>query len=197
MAFVTLLVMTTLAQTPAPQTAPPAGPQPPKEITVDANLAGQYNRIKSLLTRAADRMPADAYTFKPTADVRSFGANIAHTAATNFGMCANLTGKPSPKKPADVDKEPLNKDEATKLLAESFAFCDEYVKGLTAAQFNESYTANTVGRDGARSPVAVVKGGLLSNLVAHNNEMYGYTAVYLRLKGLVPPSSDPTKPPAK
>jgi hypothetical protein len=31
----------------------------------------------------------------------------------------------------------------------------------------------------------------LYNLVRHSNEMYGYMAVYLRLRGIVPPTSAP------
>lgn len=32
--------------------------------------------------------------------------------------------------------------------------------------------------------------GLLAGMVSHSNEEYGYMAVYLRLKGVVPPSSE-------
>jgi hypothetical protein len=54
---------------------------------------------------------------------------------------------------------------------------------------NGTYTANSRGPDGAPTQVQVGIGGLMANLVAHQNEVYGYTAVYLRLKGIVPPSS--------
>jgi hypothetical protein len=46
-------------------------------------------------------------------------------------------------------------------------------------------TINT-GRGGPRLKLAVIEGTLLQ----HANEVYGYMCVYLRLKSIVPPSSD-------
>ena len=174
-----------------------AGTPQPKMFTLDLQLQNQFGRSERLLKALADRMPAEMYDFKPTGDVRTFGANVLHTAAGAFGVCANLVGQPSPQKPADVEKLPSDKATATKALADAFAFCDTYVKALTPAMLSDTYSATAIGADGQRSPISVTKAGLLSNLLQHNAEMYGYMAVYLRLKGLVPPSSDPPKAPAK
>lgn len=154
-------------------------------------MQNQFARSERLLKATADRMPAEAYDFRPTPDVRTFGANVLHTAATAFGMCGNLAGQPGPRKPADVEKLTADKATATKALADAFAFCDTYVKALTPSMLGDVYTATAVAPGGERSPMRVAKAGLLSNLLQHNAEMYGYMAVYLRLKGLVPPSSDP------
>jgi hypothetical protein len=48
-------------------------------------------------------------------------------------------------------------------------------------------------REGQRTPAKVQAGASATAFLAHNNEMYGYMAVYLRLKGIVPPSSEPRK----
>ena len=174
-----------------------AAPPQPQAFTLDSQLQNQFSRSERLLKGIADRMPEDLYGFRPTPDVRTFGANVLHTAATAFGMCANLVGQPIPQKPADIEKLAADKATATKVLGEAFAFCDSYVKSLTPATLGDSYSATAVGQRGQRSAITVTKVGLLSNLLQHNAEMYGYMAVYLRLKGLVPPSSDPPKAPAK
>ena len=173
-------------QSPAP--APGAAPPP---LSVETQLKGQYSGIKRTLTRLADTMPADQYGFQPTPDVRTFAAGIAHTAATNFSMCANLTGHPNPMKGVDLEKTLLTKTDASKALADSFTFCDGYVTTISSATAADTYPAISRTPDGKESPIAVVRIGLLANLVEHGNEMYGYLSVYLRLKGLVPPTSAP------
>jgi hypothetical protein len=158
---------------------------------MEAQLTGQFRRIRLLLTQTAALMPADAYSIAPTTSVRTFAAAVAHTASTNFGMCANLTGKPNPLDGQSLEKTVTTKDSAVKALADSFTFCEEYANGLTLAKLTDGYKATAVLPSGERRAIEAARGGLFANLIAHNNEMYGYLAVYLRLKGLVPPSSAP------
>jgi hypothetical protein len=174
--------------------AAPSAPAAPATMLVDEQLKGQYQVIKRSLTRLADKMPADQFSFQPTADVRTFAASVAHTASTNFAMCQNLTGQPNPMKGVDLEKTATTKADVTKALADSFTFCDRYVETLSPATVNDTYEATWVGRNGQRAPVAVSRAGLFATLIAHGNEMYGYMSVYLRLKGLVPPTSEPAGP---
>jgi hypothetical protein len=163
-------------------------------VLVDAQLKGLYLSIKRSLTQLADRMPADQFNFQPTPDVRTFAAAVAHTAWTNFGVCANLTGQPNPIKDVELEKTATTKAEVTKALADSFTFCDGYVATLSPTTIDRTYEATWVGRDGQRRPVTAQRAGLFAALIAHGNEMYGYMSVYLRLKGLVPPASEPSGP---
>ena len=153
-------------------------------------LRSQFGVSQRLLTKLADVMPADAYGFRPTPEVAPFAARIAHIAASNFAMCATLLGQPNPKAGADLEKTIADKPAAQQALADSFAFCGEYVKGLTPEHLGDTYTTNVVTPDGKRTPTPAARAGLFAYLVNHNNEMYGYLSMYLRLKGLVPPSSD-------
>lgn len=172
------------AQTPSPAAAPPA------HLSQAGQIQSQYNVIKSNLTKLADRMPDEGYAFQPVHDTRTFAQGVAHTAAVNFSMCANLTGKPNPKTGVDLEKTLTTKADAVQALRESFAFCDEYMTHLSPETLAATY-AGTAVRGTERTPIQVERGGLAGNLIAHNNEMYGYLAVYLRMKGLVPPSSEP------
>ena len=182
-ALTAALVLVLVGQSPAPS---PAAPAP---FTLESQLQSQFRAIRTLVTKAADAMPEEDYTFQPTPDVRTFAASVAHAAATNFGMCANLVGRPNPMKGVDLEKTATSKADVTKALADSFAFCDQYARPLVAAGLTETYDATSVGPTGQRSSIAVARGGLFANLIEHNNEMYGYLAVYLRLKGILPPSS--------
>lgn len=160
-------------------------------ISTATQLQSQFLSARRQFTALADRMPAADYDFRPTPDMRTFAGGVAHVIASNFSYCANLTGQPSPHKGEDLEKTVTTKDDAVRLLKESFDFCAQYAGSMTPDKVNETYEANALGPDGQKTKIDVARGGLLSNFVAHTNEMYGYLSVYLRLKGLVPPSSDP------
>lgn len=183
------------AQTAAADTPPghwaPLPQKPAEVISLAAQLQGQFGQSRRLMTALAERMPAADYGFRPSPDMRTFAAGLAHVISSNFGYCANLIGQPAPHKGEDMEKAAAAKDDAVRLLKESFDFCAPFGAGVTPARLDETYPASSVGPDGQRSAIDVARGGLLVNFIAHNNEMYGYLSVYLRLKGLVPPSSDP------
>ena len=169
---------------------------PPSEITLTNRSVAYYNLAKTMLTRLADKMPAEHYGFQPTPEMRTFAANIGHIAMSNVNQCGNLLGKKHALTGQDLSKTLTTRADAVKALAETFAFCDEYFTQLQddAALTNEHFST-AVMRDGQKVGVKVAKGGIVTSFIAHNNEMYGYMAVYLRLKGIVPPSSEP--PPAR
>jgi hypothetical protein len=187
LAMVAVTVVNAQTATPA---APPAAQAP---LGMAGQLQGQYGLIKSNLIKLADKMPADAYAYKPTDAVRTFAAGVAHTAATNFAMCANLVGKPNPMAGTDLEKTLADKTGLVRTLRESFTFCDEFMTTLSPAAMTGTYTATAV-RGADRTSIQVERGGLAANLIGHNDEMYGYLSVYLRMKGLVPPSSEPRGP---
>ena len=68
-------------------------------------------------------------------------------------------------------------------LKASFETCD-----ATFAKLTDATAVETVafGRGGTRTRLSVLWGN-----IAHSNEEYGYGAIYLRLKGITPPSSAP------
>ncbi len=174
---------------PGPQA--PAAPAAPPTLDMASQMQSQFQTIRRLMTALADRMPADDYGFTPTHDMRPFAQGVAHVVATNFGFCANLTGQPNPHKGTDLEKTIATKADATRLLTESYDFCGAFASKPTAASITATYPATSVKANGDRTSIAVERGGLFANFLEHNNEMYGYLSVYLRLKGLVPPSSDP------
>jgi uncharacterized damage-inducible protein DinB len=155
--------------------AVPASAQGP----VTAALKGQYEMVKGNITKSAEKASEDLYAFKPTPDVRSLGQLIGHVADANFMICGNASGTKGPE--GSVEKTKTTKADLQKALAESFAFCDAAWASLTDAKAAEAI--KMFGMDQTRLTV-------LSFNTAHDFEHYGNLVTYLRLKGIVPPSSE-------
>ena len=175
----------------APQTPPPgaAPAPPPATLRVATNLQSQFRSITRNLRAALDAMPDADYGFQPVPEIRSFAGSAAHTVASYYGYCANLTGTPSTVDGKTLESSLKTKAEILKSFDEAIAYCNQFT--ATPSSVLQVYTANTRGPDGAPGKLEVEKGGLLGNLIGHSNEMYGYLAMYLRLKGIVPPTSKP------
>jgi DinB superfamily len=138
-----------------------------------AETKGAYNSVKGYLTRAAAAMPEEDYSFKPTPDIRTFGALLGHIADHQMTYCSTARGA---RKQADAASK-TTKADLVAALAASFVECDAAWDSIT--------DANATEMAGPRSKL-----GTLILDVVHSNEEYGYMALYFRLKGIVPPSSD-------
>jgi DinB superfamily len=145
-----------------------------------SELQGAYARVKPNILKAAEKMPAEDYSYKPAPDIRSFGRVVNHVIEAQFHTCGaanHMDPGAAPKMPADTA------DKATILeaLNASFAECDKAYGALTDANLNEMLQAGPAKRS---------RLGMLWGNVSHDNEQYATLALYLRLKGLVPPSSE-------
>jgi hypothetical protein len=145
---------------------------------LSAELKQSYTGVKTNLIKMAEKMPDDAYSFKPVPEVETFGKRIAHIADANVGGCARVKGEQKTVGAASK----TSKADLVAALKESFAYCDGVIDSLTDA---DAVQMISVGRGGNRSKLAVLYG-----MVAHSNELYGYMSVYMRVKGIVPPSSE-------
>ena len=135
-----------------------------------------YTVRKGDLLKAADRMPAADYDFKPTPEVRSFAQLLAHVIDAQMGFCSAVKGE-SRKINAAAK---TSKADLVAALKASFEECDGAFALMT-----ESTATQIVKAGGDRS-----KFSALLYATLHDNEEYGYMSMYLRLKGLVPPSTD-------
>jgi len=136
-----------------------------------------YTRVKNNLVKAAENMPEDNYGFQPVPEIRTFGKLVAHIADSQAGNCSSVNGQ---RKSVDAGSK-TSKADIVAALKESVAICDAAYDSLTDANSAEMVTTQR----GSRPKLGILIGNL-----AHDNEEYGYLAVYLRLKGVVPPSSE-------
>ena len=145
-----------------------------------------YDIVKGYITRAAEKMPEEHYSFKPTKDVRSFGQLVAHIADASFGFCSAVTGEKPPMGGFDapIEKSTTTKADLQKALAAGFAYCD---KAYSSTSDNLA-TVMVKGFWGELPKLSV-----LDFNTAHDFEHYGNIVTYMRLKDIVPPSSEPRK----
>jgi uncharacterized damage-inducible protein DinB len=143
-----------------------------------------HAKIRRDLAEAAENMPADEYAFRPTPQVRTFGQIIGHVTDANFFFCSQAAGE---KSPATADYEQFtDKAVLVKALNDSLAYCDRVYAATTDASFIQPMQiANVFGMGSTNT----VRGAVLMYNITHNNEHYGNLAVYMRLKGHVPPST--------
>ena len=151
---------------------PPSGPA--------AEVQGSYARVKANVIKAAENTPAEDYSFKPTADIRVFARVVNHVTEAQFHSCGAMNGVA----PASITKPPADTADKAAIvdaLKASFAECDKAYAALTDANLTEMVQAGPVKRS---------RIGLSWGNVSHDNEQYATLALYMRLKGLVPPSSE-------
>jgi uncharacterized damage-inducible protein DinB len=159
----------------AGQTQPTA---PTNPLTADAREAWGF--VKTMVLRAAEKMPEENYAFKPVPEVRSFGQLIAHIVFAQNVVCAAAKGTAHPT----VALDKATKAELIAALKESDASCDAAFEGLTDAQGAEML--QLWGQPSTRLAA-------FFRISLHGYEHYGNMVTYMRLKGLVPPSSEPRK----
>lgn len=157
--------------------------QAPNALVSEAKFP--WTVVRDNLLKMTEKMPAEDYSFKPTPEIQSFGQRVAHIAGANLFVCqAVMGGKPSFSRPAATSKPEL-----IALLKRASAACDSAFDSLsdaTAMEKIDSHFGGPLPPSPTRTKLAT-----LNNMVRHSNEMYGYMCVYLRLKGIVPPSSAP------
>ena len=174
LAVVVACACTLFAQNPPPA-QPNASPQTANPVS--AEFKQMYNGVKNNWIKMAEKMPEENYSFKATADVRTFGQLVGHVADAQASACSRASGEQK----AVNGGQKTSKADLVAALKESYAICDKAFDSLTDAKAVEMVTVGNRQRS---------RIGILAGMISHSNEEYGYTAVYMRLKGVVPPSSE-------
>jgi uncharacterized damage-inducible protein DinB len=154
-------------------------PQAAPANPISASEKGFYTIVSGEVIAAAEKMPEENYSFKPTLDVRSFGQLVGHVADAQYGFCSEAIGESNSMKA--IEKTKTSKADLVTALKDSVAYCNKVYASMTDAQ--GSQMVKVMNYDLARLSV-------LSVNTAHTYEHYGNMVTYLRLKGIVPPSSE-------
>lgn len=137
-----------------------------------------YTAIKGFVVAAAEKMPEANYSFRPAPEVRAFGQIVGHIADDEYYFCSTVKGE---QKESQVEKTVTSKADLVAQLKQAFAYCDAVYNA-----FQDSEAADKVKTfTGPRTKIS-----MLDFNTAHMYEHYGNIVTYMRIKGLVPPSSE-------
>jgi uncharacterized damage-inducible protein DinB len=162
------------------QDKPPTAAVALPENPLSAHNKAIYGGMKAILLRSAEKMPEENYGFKPTDAVRSFGQIVGHVADAQYIFCSLVRGEknPAPK----IEQTKTSKSDLIAALNDAFAYCDKAYDSMTDAS-----AVQMVKLMGGDTP----KLGALATNSIHTVEHYGNLVIYMRMKNIVPPTSEP------
>lgn len=146
---------------------------PAQSTLVTTENQRYFNGIRRNLEASADIMPAEKYSFKLTDGQMTFGEWLLHSAGRNYLDCATLKGETPPQSEAQLMATLKDKAAISKALKDSFAYCAATIEKLDDAKVLAS----------PRMTYSFL------HIVVHNNEIYGNIVGYMRVSGIVPPST--------
>lgn len=158
---------------------------PPAAAAPSANPLSDYNRVvwkglKPALVRSAEKMPEEKYGFKPVDTVRSYGQIIGHIADSQYTFCSRVLGEKRPE--LKVEETKTTRSDLIAALNDALAYCDKAFDSMTDA--SAAQMVKFFGRDAPKL-------GVLNVHLMHSMEHYGNLVTYMRMNGIVPPSSEP------
>ena len=145
---------------------------------VVSSLKALHDVTTTNITATATDLDEGLYAFRPTEDVRSMGEILAHIANAQFVFCSSAGGESNPIT-ENMEESRTTKSQIVEALEMGFGYCDEVY-----AQMTDEKGADEVEFLGSSTAI-----GVLAFNSAHNYEHYGNLVTYMRLNGIVPPSS--------
>src|ERR1700678_443685 len=134
-----------------------------------SEVQGAYARLKPNILKAAEKMPAEDYSYKPTPDIRTFARVVNHVIEAQGHICGaanHVDPSAAPKVPADT----ADKTAIVEALNASFAECDKAFAGLTDANVLDMVDVGKIKRS---------RIGLAWGTSQHDTEQYATLALYL------------------
>lgn len=171
------------AQQAAPTDAQKMAEMGPVANPVSTTVKGQLPRFSKNMVAAAEAMPAEKYSFKPTPEMNTYAHLVMHIVQSNNTLCSKISGMAAPDvKIADSDP----KDKLVAALKSSFEYCTTALANVDDSKLGEQMMLFG-NRPASRA-------GALIGLSDGWNDHYGAQAIYLRLNGILPPTAQPPKP---
>jgi uncharacterized damage-inducible protein DinB len=141
-----------------------------------------WELMTNFVTKAAEQMPEADYSFRPTPTVRTFGQMIGHVAGSQNMICSAALGEKGNED--DIEKSTTTKAGLIAALRASSEYCQR--------AYAQSDVASATPTTLFGSPSTRLRALILN--ATHNSEHYGNLVTYMRIKGMVPPSSQPAPP---
>jgi uncharacterized damage-inducible protein DinB len=138
-----------------------------------------YAGVKHLVLRSAEKMPEENFSFKPAESVRTYAQILGHIADWQYTYCSIVRGE---RRMGPGNEKKTSKAELIAGIKEAFAYCDDAYNTLTDASATQIIKLGTH---------TMPKLGVLTVNNIHSTEHYGNLITYMRIKNIVPPSSEP------
>jgi hypothetical protein len=180
-----MTVLISASSSVAQQAAPAASAAPdmtPVANPVSGFVKAGVARYQKNMVAAAEAMPAEKYSFKPSPEMNTFGHLVMHIAQSNNTFCSKISGQAAPDvKIAETDP----KDKLVAAVKDSFAFCAAALDKVDDSKLGEQFMMF------GNRPMS--RGGALVALGGGWTDHYATEAIYLRLNGILPPTAQPEK----
>ena len=160
-----------------------APPRPPE--TYSMFLQSQYAGLKRNIIGSAEKMPVEHFSFRPSPDVRTYAEQLGHIIDTQYFFCNAVKGGPNPGDGKDFEKI-AERAEMVQAAKDAFAYCDDAFSRLTNETAMQLITIGV-----APKQRQTTRANQLTMVIVHGTEHYGNLVTYMRIKGVVPPSSSP------
>ena len=144
------------------------------------SVKAQFGSVKGVLLKTAEKVPEPIWAFRPTPEVRTFAQIVGHIADANMMICGAAAGEKAT--PLNAEKTMSTKDQLSKALADSIAYCDKVMTAMDDKKAMETVKFFI----GGMTPRAMV----FAFNTAHDYEHYGNLVTYMRINKIVPPSSE-------
>lgn len=147
-------------------------------------LKQQWESSRRQMVQIVEAIPQDKYDFRATPEVRTFREIILHVVGENLSWMEIVGGVENPGEYTRFDHL-TDRQDVVKATADYFDYGAKVLDGLT-----DQTAMETVMRRNRPMPRWVV----VMQAIGHSKEHYGNLVTYLRLNGMVPPSSAPRPP---
>ncbi|MDP1569461.1 MAG: DinB family protein [Vicinamibacterales bacterium] len=147
---------------------------------LERSAAGSFRN----LTESAEKMPEAEYGFQATKETRTFAAFVGHTINSAYNNCSRAKGEANP------NTANLEQETSKAALVAAARAVQAYCGAVYAAQNDQTLTEMVAAGQNQAPRVQ-----LLTNIIAHNNNEYGQKVILMRLRGVVPPTTERAQAP--
>ncbi|MEM1095777.1 MAG: DinB family protein [Bacteroidota bacterium] len=147
--------------------------------TTVSSLAGLYNMTIEFIHQTAEMMDEDMLAYRPSVNVQTVQEHLGHIINAQFGLCSLAAGEENPGE-GDYEELATTKEAIIAALEASTAYCNGVYANMTEEDAAAQRTF--LGQE-------VTAAAVLSFKTTHNYQHYGSLVTYMRINGLVPPSS--------
>jgi hypothetical protein len=151
----------------------------PSQNPVSDALRQTLGRFAKNMTAAAEAMPPEKYSFRPTAPEMTYGHLVLHIADSNFRFCSAVSGVAAPEQPKLTETD--SKDKLVAMVRSSFDFCSS-----SLAKVDDSHLSDSIELFGGHS---FSRAASILILAGSWSDHYSAQSIYLRLNNLLPPSA--------